>query len=310
MGTVYSHSRLSSFENCPRQFFYRYVEKLPVESESIEAFVGKRVHEVLERLNRFVERGQVPSLGKVIERFRALWSEHFDGERIRIVRAENPADAYRELGERCLSNHYRRHYPFDRDETLGIEERVTFALDAEGRYRMQGIVDRIVRAADGAIEIHDYKTGRWVPTQQALDQDRQLALYQIGVSQAHGDAPVRLVWHYLMRDQMRTSTRTAEQLDALRTATAARIDEIEAEQSFDPRPSALCSWCEFREACPATSAATTSSVPAAPSPEPAPSALPVSAAPPAPARRAAPPSRPRARPQPPAPPVLEQLRLL
>ena len=134
--TVYSHSRLSSFENCPRQFYYRYVEKVPVETESIEAFVGKRVHEVIERLNRFVERGLVPSLGKVLARFQALWDEHFAPERVRIVRAENPPESYRQMGERCLTNHYRRNYPFDADESLGIEQHVSFALDADGRYRM------------------------------------------------------------------------------------------------------------------------------------------------------------------------------
>jgi putative RecB family exonuclease len=253
--TVYSHSRLTSFENCPRQFYYRYVERLPVETESVEAFVGKRVHEVLERLNRFVEQGLVPSLGKVLARFRALWDEQFQAERIRIVRAENAPESYRDLGERCLTNHYRRHYPFDHDESLGIEAHVAFALDAEGRYRMQGVVDRIVRARDGALEIHDYKTGRWVPTQQALDEDRQLALYQIGLASRFGEAPVRLVWHYLLRDQTRVSTRTTEQLDRLRTDTAERIDAIEAETTFDPRPSALCSWCEFRDACPAMATA-------------------------------------------------------
>ena len=53
---IYSHSRLSSFEDCPRKFHYRYVLKIPQETEGIEAFVGKRVHEVLERLYEFVGR--------------------------------------------------------------------------------------------------------------------------------------------------------------------------------------------------------------------------------------------------------------
>jgi putative RecB family exonuclease len=249
---VYSHSRLSSFENCPKQFHYRYVERRAVDTEGVEAFVGKRVHEVLERLNRFVHRGLVPSLAKVVARFRAEWEQHFDAERVRIVRTENPPEAYREMGERCLANHYRRHYPFDRDETLGIEAHVAFPLDGEGRYRMQGFVDRISRAPDGALEIHDYKTGRWVPSQEQLDADRQLALYQIGVQAQHGGkAPVRLVWHYLLRDQVRVSTRTSEQLDALRARTVALIERIEAEQDFAPTPSSLCTWCEHNDVCPA-----------------------------------------------------------
>jgi putative RecB family exonuclease len=250
--TIYSHSRLACFEKCKKQFHYRYIEKRPVDTEGIEAFVGKRVHEVLERLNQFVERGLVPSLAKVVARFRADWEQHFDADRVRIVRAENPPESYRENGERCLANHYRRHYPFDRDETLGIEAHVAFPLDGEGRYRMQGFVDRISRAPDGAIEIHDYKTGRWVPTQQNLDADRQLALYQIGVQSRHGsESPVRLVWHYLLRDQVRVSTRTPGQLADLRTKTIALIDRIESEQDFAPKPGNLCTWCEHNDVCPA-----------------------------------------------------------
>ena len=59
LGALYSHSRLASFENCPKQFEFRYIQKIPSETESIEAFVGKRVHEVLERLYEFVDRGQI-----------------------------------------------------------------------------------------------------------------------------------------------------------------------------------------------------------------------------------------------------------
>jgi len=273
LATVYSHSRLSSFENCPKQFHYRYVERRAVDSEGIEAFVGKRVHEVLERLNQFVERGLVPSLAKVVGRFRAEWERHFDPERVRIVRAENPPEAYRENGERCLANHYRRHYPFDRDKTLGIEAHVAFPLDGEGRYRVQGFVDRISRAPDGAIEIHDYKTGRWVPSQESLDADRQLALYQIGVQARHGsEAPVRLVWHYLLRDQLRVSARTPDQLDALRARTIDLIDRIESEQEFAPKPGSLCTWCEHNDVCPAMQARNQAAkaptpLPAAPPPE-------------------------------------------
>jgi putative RecB family exonuclease len=249
---VFSHSRLSSFEDCPRKFAFRYVEKVAVDTESIEAFVGKRVHEVLERLYQFTGRGAVPSLGKVLDRFRALWDEHYAPARIRIAREGLAPGDYRANGERCLTNYYRRHYPFDHGETLAVEERVTFSLDGEGRYRVQGVIDRIVRAPDDAIEIHDYKTGARVPAQEKLDQDRQLALYQMGVAQRFGDeAPIRLVWHYLLSDQLRTSTRTPDALDALRRATIERIDEIRAARTFEPRPSALCRWCEYVDLCPA-----------------------------------------------------------
>jgi putative RecB family exonuclease len=251
LGTLYSHSRLASFENCPKQFEFRYVQKIPSETESIEAFVGKRVHEILERLYLFVRRGQVPGVEKVVDRYQALWEETYDPERVRIVRDDTPLAYYRELGEACVRGYYLRHYPFDADETLGIEKRVVFPLDTDGAYRMQGIVDRISRARDGAIEIHDYKTGARVPSQNVLDRDRQLALYQIGLSAQYGeDVPYRLVWHYVAKRQTRVSTRTPEELEALRRSTIERIDEIEAATEYPPRKIALCRWCEYQPICP------------------------------------------------------------
>ena len=250
---AYSHSRLSSFEECPRKFHYRYVQKLPAEIESIEAYLGKRVHEVLERLHEFTGRGLVPSLARVIDRFRALWNAGVSAPRIRIARTGAEPDDYRANGERCLSNYYRRNYPFDRGETLGLEERVAFQLGEGEGYRVQGVIDRLVRAPDEAIEIHDYKTGQRVPRQEQLDRDRQLALYQLALTGRFGaEQPVRLVWHYLLSDQVRTSTRSREELDALRSDTIGLIDRIRAERRFEPAPSALCRWCEYREICPAS----------------------------------------------------------
>jgi putative RecB family exonuclease len=252
---VYSHSRLSSFESCPKKFHFRYVLKLPVETESIEAFAGKRVHEVLERLYKSVLKGRVPSLERVLGLFRELWTQHFKPETIRIAREGVEADFYRENGERCLTNYYRGSYPFDQAETLGLEQRVAFALDASGAYRVQGVIDRVVRLRDEerTIEIHDFKTGRWVPSQAELDRDRQLALYQIGIAEQYGaEQPIRLVWHYLLKNQTRTSTRTPEALAELRTQTIELINKIRVEQEFEARPSTLCGWCEFAEICPAS----------------------------------------------------------
>lgn len=256
VSVVYSHSGLSSFENCPRQYQYRYLLDVEVETESVEAFVGKLVHEVLERLYQFVGEGRVPRLDQVLSRFDQWWNERIDPARVRVVRTGVPLGEYREIGLRCLTRFYRRRYPFDEDETLGLEEMVHFSLDEDGRYRMRGVIDRVARARDGVVEIHDYKTGRRVPSQERLDQDRQLALYQLGVSERFGtDAPVRLIWHYLAADVVRTSSRTSEQLAALRQQTMRLIDRIEAETAFEPRPSALCGWCEYREICPVSGGA-------------------------------------------------------
>jgi len=249
VGLLYSHSRLSSFDNCPRAFRYRYVDKITVDVEGIEAFMGKLVHAVVEKLNLVTAAGKVPSLPSVLRRYELMWDETFDPDSIRIVREGTEPDLYRAIGARCTENFYRRHYPFDLDESVGIEEKVLVALDPEGRYRLRGVIDRLVRTRAGGIEIHDYKTGQRVPSQTILDRDRQLALYQLAVRERFPDEPVSLVWHYLASDRVRTSERSPEQLEALRRETIERIDAAESETEYAPKTGPLCRWCEYNDRC-------------------------------------------------------------
>lgn len=247
----YSHSRLSSFENCPLKFRYRYIDKLKTKRDSVEAFLGKRVHEILERLYHHVARhGRPPSLAQVLERFRKDWPRHWHAD-VHIVRTENPVEFYQNAGERCLENYYRSHYPFDSGETVGIEAPLSMRLDDEGRYRIRGIIDRLVRRAEGVWEIHDYKTSGSLPPRARLASDRQLALYQLGIEQTYPDVEqVELVWHYLLFDKTLRSSRSLEQLEKLRQDTIALIDEIEATTEFPPKPGPLCRWCEYADPCP------------------------------------------------------------
>ncbi len=249
--TPYSHSRLNTFENCPLQFRYRYIDKIRTETEGIEAFVGKRVHEILERLYHHLSRhSRPPSLAQVQDRFLKDWLVQWHPN-VRIVRLENDVDFYRDLGTRCLENYYRGHYPFDDGETVGIEQNVTLSLDEQGRYQLRGIIDRIVRRSEGRYEIHDYKTSGSLPPRSRLDRDRQLALYQIGLEQTYDDVEqVELVWHYLAFDKTITSRRSADQLEELRRETIELIDTIESANDYPARPGPLCRWCEYSTMCP------------------------------------------------------------
>ncbi len=248
--TEYSHSRISTFETCARQFKYRYVDKITVETEGIEAFVGRRVHEILERLYHHVARhSRPPSLAQVLDRFRKDWSHNYH-DQILIVRKENPAGYYLGRGERCLENYYRSHYPFDDGETVAIEERIRLRLDREGRYRCVGIVDRITKQGEGRYEIHDYKTGAYLPPKSTFETDRQLALYQIGLEQTYPDTEqVALVWHYLSHNKTIRSQRSLEQIEDLKSEVISLIDRIEAEERFAPTPGPLCGWCDYNQIC-------------------------------------------------------------
>ena len=177
---VYSHSRLSTYEKCPLQYRFRYLDKIKRDTQGIEAFMGNRVHEVLERLYRDLMMSKHPSLDELTALYHRVWDANYS-DKVRIVKTEYTAGHYRGTGERCIADYYRRYEPFDQGATLGLEERVQVGLDPQGRYQIQGYIDRLVRAGQGVYEIHDYKTSASLPSDADLRRDRQLALYQMAV---------------------------------------------------------------------------------------------------------------------------------
>lgn len=247
---IYSASRLSAYESCPRQYKFRYLDRMPRTEESIETFLGSRVHEALLELYRAVRLGKDPTLTDLLHDYYSQWSAHWH-DRVKIVKQNYSIDHYKQFGERCLTNYYRAHQPFNHGQTLGLEHQVTTSLDADGRYRIQGYIDRLVRVGSRCYEIHDYKTSGRLPGQEEIDADRQLALYQLAVEGMWPDTKeVELVWHYLAFGRELRSRRTPTALEKLRGSTIALIDRIEADTELPPIKSGLCHWCAYQGICP------------------------------------------------------------
>ncbi|MCZ7627028.1 MAG: PD-(D/E)XK nuclease family protein [Candidatus Methylomirabilis sp.] len=176
-GAVYSASRLSTYESCPLQYRYRYIDRIPRAEESIEAYLGSRVHEVLSALYVTLQHGGQPGLADLLADYHRLWDQRWH-DQVKIVKRDRSVEYYKEFGERCLVNYYRAHQPFNHGQTLGLEHQVATSLDPHGCYKIQGYIDRFVGVGAGRYEIHDYKTSGRLPSQQDVDVDRQLALYR------------------------------------------------------------------------------------------------------------------------------------
>jgi putative RecB family exonuclease len=248
----FSNSQLSTFEQCPLQYKFNYVDGIKRKEEGIEAYLGQRFHDAMEWL--YGEKAfRVVPLGELLEHYEKDWANQWHLE-IKIVKEGRTADDYRLMGRRFIEDYYKRHHPFDEGRVLGLERYIRFPLDDAGRYRIKGIIDRLMLAADGVFEIHDYKTGSKLPEQREIDADRQLALYQIGVQDLWPEARekgVRLVWHEVAFNVEMRSTRSPEALEDLKARVAALIDRIEAEQEYQLKESSLCGWCAYWDLCPA-----------------------------------------------------------
>jgi len=246
--TVYSHSRLSCFEQCALRFKFNYIDKVETEvEESIEAFMGKRVHEVLEKIYKDAKFHKIPELKELLKLYNDEWEKNWN-DQILIVRKEYGPENFKKIGEKAITDFYKRYHPFKDGKTIGTE--MLIMVDINGK-KLRGYVDRLSCDNEGVYTIHDYKTSGTLPDQNKLDEDRQLALYSIAIKEKFKDCKkVRLVWHYLVFDKELESSRTDEELEKLKKEVCSVIDKIENAKDFKSNTSKLCDWCEFMSMCP------------------------------------------------------------
>ena len=105
MGKTYSNSRIESFNKCKLQYKYRYIDKVPLKVETIEAFMGTKVHDALEEFYGLVKNKIVKSKEWLLSKYEDLWKEDFN-DSIKIVKKEFSAEEYYEKGRKSLIDYY------------------------------------------------------------------------------------------------------------------------------------------------------------------------------------------------------------
>jgi putative RecB family exonuclease len=247
---LYSNSRLSCFEQCPLKYKLSYIENVDAKTEdTIEAFLGIRVHETLEKLYKDLKNKKENSLEELTEYYNQEWEKNWN-DSIIMVKKNYTKDNYKKKGQKFISDYFIRYKPFNQEKTIGLEQRIIIELDKSGNYKLQGYIDRLAEKKDGFYEIHDYKTSANLSLQKNLDQDRQLALYAIGIYDNYSDCQdVDLVWHFLAFDKEMRSKRNKESLEKLKTETICLINTVEQTHNFPSNPSFLCEWCEYKPIC-------------------------------------------------------------
>jgi len=245
--STYSYSRISTYYNCPYQFKLRYLDKIKTDKESIEAFMGSRVHEVLERLWKDKSLCKETSLDDLLSYYITLWDKKWHAG-VKTVRKSLTPDNYKGIGSKAICEYYHKYHPFEGGKILGLEKRINISLDGSN-YSLIGFIDRLMLTEDGRYEIIDYKTSGRLPTQRDIDADGQLPIYQIAVEDMWDDTEgnIDLVWYYLKFDKELRSRRTSQQLENLKNEIIEKINVIESTENFEPKESALCAWCQYAD---------------------------------------------------------------
>ena len=259
----FSYSRFSTFDQCPARYRMIYLEGRPTAGESIEAFLGSRLHETLEWLYRERKGSRAVLFDALLERYRELWREAWHAY-IHIADPAWKTDDYYQLGQRSLAGYFRQHAPFD-EPVEGVERTISFevpsgqqggAEQAGDGYLMTAILDRLDHHGAGWWSIHDYKSGKRMLTASNAEKDLQMKVYFLALTESQPLVErVDVVWHYLRHgrelrlesvgwDPKRIASTVRKRIDKLRAA--------EAEPSLlVPKESILCNWCYYWDICPA-----------------------------------------------------------
>lgn len=249
---TYSHSKVSTFENCPYQYKLKYIDRVEVDMQTtIEAFMGDIVHRTLEKLYKDKKFKKLVSKATLLKFYKDTWEKEYSDD-ILIVKKELKADNYKKMGMKFVEDYYNRMKPFDQLTILGLETQDRMTLPNGDQWHVR--IDKLACDSEGNYFVCDYKTNSRMKDQEEADSDRQLALYSVWVKDKFTDVKsVKLVWHMLAFDKDAISERTEEQLQKLQENVVDLINQIkkaEEEKNFPTNITGLCNYCVYKSMCP------------------------------------------------------------
>jgi RecB family exonuclease len=223
----YSHSSLKLYKQCPRRFYYNYIEKLPRKSWA-HNILGNVVHSALEHFHGdYSGSEQLSEL--MSESFKKAYKENKNADDKIMREAKDLLAGY--LDKVGLDG-----MP---DGVMSVEK--TFSLMV-GKYKLIGVIDRIDKVGD-KYYIWDYKTTKKV---EYLD-DSQLALYSMWFFDAHKDVDNITAGYILLRhgSSVMEYNFSRAGLASLKDEIAETCSEIMGDSDWEKSPSGLCGWCDF-----------------------------------------------------------------
>jgi len=248
---TYSHSRVSTYENCPYQYKLKYIDKIKVDvPTTIEAFMGSLVHETLEKLYKDKKFKKRVSKAMLLKFYKDLWIKEYSDD-ILVAKADQglTSENYKKMGLKFIEDYYDKHKPFDQLTILGLETTDRMTLPDGNQWHVR--IDKLACDDEDNYYVCDYKTNARMKDQEEADADRQLALYSIWVKDKFKDAKsVKLIWHMLAFNKDAVSERSDEQLEKLQQGVCDKIKEIESATEFPRKQTGLCNYCIYKNICP------------------------------------------------------------
>ena len=256
-----SASRMKIWDRCKFRFYKEYIENNSASfdesedvdslddsvsvSEEIQFTFGTIVHGAIEDFWKCEKR----NIKSFLECYENRWVNHGLSDRY-----------YYELGREMIKDYFR-YLIKDAPKRKHIASEASFDFKI-GDARIVGRIDDIFYRGNGVYEIIDYKTSKWLPSQDEIDWDIQLALYDVAF---HEDENLKKLWvdgkkpkailltmHFLRHYPLNTEYTKAERENTKRyvEVTHKQMQLFKKEQ-FVATLNNLCVFCPVKNECPA-----------------------------------------------------------
>ena len=240
----FSVSSAGLFNQCPRRWRFRYVEKRS-DPPGEAALLGTFVHRVLELLCA------EPAGGRTTDRARELaataWPEtRDDGNFIALALDDDAQRQFRWRGWTAIENLWEFEDPAQ-VEVEATEAKVSATV---GGVPFFGIIDRLDNTADGLV-VTDYKTGKAPRPGDVPEKLDQVLLYAAAVEDHRGERPSRGRLYFLGNSIVETPV-TEDGLEAAVGRFVETWDGVGkacSSDQFEARVGPLCGWCAYVADC-------------------------------------------------------------
>jgi DNA helicase-2/ATP-dependent DNA helicase PcrA len=251
----FSFSQLAAFANCPLQYKFAFILKIPAPIDKPALIFGRVLHNTLYNFllpfisgvkemqaSLFIDdakKSQAKELTekKLLSLYQEFWQA--DGFNSKEERQE-----YYQKGIKALTSFFHNYTSKTPAEILFLEKKFSFRIGSD---IIKGTIDRVDRLADGSVEIIDYKTGREKEKLEFKDK-RQLILYQVFLEEFLSLKVTALSYYYLESGVKLSFKATTKEIEKLKLGIQEEILAIKKKQ-FNPKPSLMCAYCDFNTIC-------------------------------------------------------------
>lgn len=234
-----SVSKTKTFNQCKKQYEFNYILKLPKKTRDYHIF-GKFCHKVLEDFHLvYLEGSDLP--------YNVVMGNSFKGAMIEYKKDMTP-----EMKKECweIIDQYLRLISKNKLSNILACEK-TFALSLTENIILNGAIDRIQLDDDGILHVADYKTTK----NKKYLKDDWFQLMTYGFILLNEDPNLKKIRgsYILLRHNFEYVTRefSVDELLEMKQQYIDYANKMLNEKEFEPTPSALCSYCDFLEHCPA-----------------------------------------------------------